>query len=126
MESAMKHQITTEKQAIQLTNIIITSQILLNRLSDYKADYPLKQILKQNANRLLENLQRIEREYYDELDTVASEQMDVCYNVTDTFVQKIAGVDLADMENVMMIIDAYRKDPKAIEIITKKIMKVKI
>jgi hypothetical protein len=125
MESIMKHQITTEKQAIQLTNIIITSQILLNRLSDYKADYPLKQILKQNANRLLENLQRIEREYYDELDTVASEQMDVCYNVTDTFVQKIAGVDLADMENVMMIIDAYRKDPKAIEIITKKIMKVK-
>jgi hypothetical protein len=125
MESAMKHKITTEKQAIQLTNIIITSQILLNRLSDYKADYPLKQILKQNANRLLENLQRIEREYYDELDTVASEQMDVCYNVTDTFVQKIAGVDLADMENVMMIIDAYRKDPKAIEIITKKIMKVK-
>jgi hypothetical protein len=124
MESIMKHQITTEKQAIQLTNIIITSQILLNRLSDYKADYPLKQILKQNANRLLENLQRIEREYYDELDTVASEQMDVCYNVTDTFVQKIAGVDLADMENVMMIIDAYRKDPKAIEIITKKIMKV--
>jgi len=122
----MKHKITTEKQAIQLTNIIITSQILLNRLSDYKADYPLKQILKQNANRLLENLQRIEREYYDELDTVASEQMDVCYNVTDTFVQKIAGVDLADMENVMMIIDAYRKDPKAIEIITKKIMKVKI
>jgi hypothetical protein len=125
MESIMKHKITTEKQAIQLTNIIITSQILLNRLSDYKADYPLKQILKQNANRLLENLQRIEREYYDELDTVASEQMDVCYNVTDTFVQKIAGVDLADMENVMMIIDAYRKDPKAIEIITKKIMKVK-
>jgi hypothetical protein len=122
----MKHKITSEKQAIQLTNIIITSQILLNRLSDYKADYPLKQILKQNANRLLENLQRIEREYYDELDTVASEQMDVCYNVTDTFVQKIAGVDLADMENVMMIIDAYRKDPKAIEIITKKIMKVKI
>jgi hypothetical protein len=121
----MKHKITTEKQAIQLTNIIITSQILLNRLSDYKADYPLKQILKQNTNRLLENLQRIEREYYDELDTVASEQMDVCYNVTDTFVQKIAGVDLADMENVMMIIDAYRKDPKAIEIITKKIMKVK-
>jgi hypothetical protein len=120
----MKHKITSEKQAIQLTNIIITSQILLNRLSDYKADYPLKQILKQNANRLLENLQRIEREYYDELDTVASEQMDVCYNVTDTFVQKIAGVDLADMENVMMIIDAYRKDPKAIEIITKKIMKV--
>jgi hypothetical protein len=125
MESIMKHKITTEKQAIQLTNIIITSQILLNRLSDYKADYPLKQILKQNANRLLENLQRIEREYYDELDTVASEQMDVCYNVTDTFVQKIAGVDLADMENVMMIIDAYRKDPKAIEIISKKIMKVK-
>jgi hypothetical protein len=125
MESIMKHKITTEKQAIQLTNIIITSQILLNRLSDYKADYPLKQILKQNANRLLENLQRIEREYYDELDTVASEQMDVCYNVTDTFVQKIAGVDLADMENVMMIIEAYRKDPKAIEIITKKIMKVK-
>jgi hypothetical protein len=125
MESIMKHKITSEKQAIQLTNIIITSQILLNRLSDYKADYPLKQILKQNANRLLENLQRIEREYYDELDTVASEQMDVCYNVTDTFVQKIAGVDLADMENVMMIIDAYRKDPKAIEIITKKIMKVK-
>jgi hypothetical protein len=125
MESILKHKITSEKQAIQLTNIIITSQILLNRLSDYKADYPLKQILKQNANRLLENLQRIEREYYDELDTVASEQMDVCYNVTDTFVQKIAGVDLADMENVMMIIDAYRKDPKAIEIITKKIMKVK-
>jgi hypothetical protein len=125
MESIMKHKITSEKQAIQLTNIIITSQILLNRLSDYKADYPLKQTLKQNANRLLENLQRIEREYYDELDTVASEQMDVCYNVTDTFVQKIAGVDLADMENVMMIIDAYRKDPKEIEIITKKIMKVK-
>ena len=123
MESIMKHKITSEKQAIQLTNIIITSQILLNRLSDYKADYPLKLILKQNTNRLLDNLKRIECEYYDELDTVATDQMDICYNVNDTFVQKIAGVDFADMQNVMMIIDAYRKDPKAIEIITKKIMK---
>lgn len=118
----MKHKITTEKQAIQLTNIIITSQILLNRLSDYKADYPLKMILKQNTNRLLENLKQIEREYYDELDTVASDQMDICYNVSDDFIEKIAGVDLAEFENIMMIIDAYRKDPKAIEIITKKIM----
>jgi hypothetical protein len=104
----MKHKITTEKQAMQLTNIIITSQILLNRLSDYKADYPLKLILKQNTNRLLENLKQIEKEYYDELDTVATNQMDVCYNVTDEFVQKISGVDLADMQNVMMIIDDYR------------------
>lgn len=119
----MKHKITTEKQAMQLTNIIITSQILLNRLSDYKADYPLKLILKQNTNRLLENLKQIEKEYYDELDTVATEQMDVCYNVTDEFVQKISGVDLADMQNVMMIIDAYRKDPSSIEGIIKKILR---
>jgi hypothetical protein len=119
----MKHKITTEKQAMQLTNIIITSQILLNRLSDYKADYPLKLILKQNTNRLLENLKQIEKEYYDELDTVATDQMDVCYNVTDEFVQKISGVDLADMQNVMMIIDAYRKDPSSIEGIIKKILR---
>jgi hypothetical protein len=119
----MKHKITTEKQAMQLTNIIITSQILLNRLSDYKADYPLKLILKQNTNRLLENLKQIEKEYYDELDTVATDQMDICYNVTDEFVQKISGVDLADMQNVMMIIDAYRKDPSSIEGIIKKILR---
>jgi hypothetical protein len=119
----MKHKITTEKQAMQLTNIIITSQILLNRLSDYKADYPLKLILKQNTNRLLENLKQIEKEYYDELDTVATDQMDVCYNVTDEFVQKISGVDLDDMQNVMMIIDAYRKDPSSIEGIIKKILR---
>jgi hypothetical protein len=119
----MKHKITTEKQAMQLTNIIITSQILLNRLSDYKADYPLKLILKQNTNRLLENLKQIEKEYYDELDTVATDQMDICYNVTDEFVQKISGVDLDDMQNVMMIIDAYRKDPSSIEGIIKKILR---
>jgi hypothetical protein len=49
--------------------------------------------------------------------------MDVCYNVTDEFVQKISGVDLDDMQNVMMIIDAYRKDPRSIEGIIKKILR---
>ena len=113
----------TEKQAVQIAHIVINSQILLNRLSDYKADYLIRQELKMNTNRFLETLKKVEKQYFDELDQNAGEQLIPCYNAMDKFHSKIANVTIDEINNICTIIDAYRKYPSSIEGICKKVLK---
>jgi hypothetical protein len=113
----------TEKQAVQIAHIVLNAQVLLNRLSDYKADYLLRHELKMNTNRLLTTLLKVEKQYFDDLDKHAGEQLEPCYNAMDKFHAKLSNVTIDEMENICLIVDAYRKDKSSIEGIVKKILR---
>lgn len=119
----MINRVTTEKQAVQLAHIIITAQILLNRLSDYKSDYKVRQELKLNINRLLDTLTKIEIQCYDDIYGVSNEQVSKCYDVKDKFIARMSRVDFSQMDDIILITDAYEKDPRSIEGIIKKILR---
>jgi len=107
----------------KITFITIASEVLLNRLFDAKSDGLFKQKLRQKASTFIDELKTIELGIYDNLDKAKSEQLSQVYDIYDGFINKISGVEIYDMENIMYIIEAYNKDPKSINGIVNKVLK---
>jgi hypothetical protein len=106
----------------KITHITINCQVLLNRLSDELANKVFKQTLKQKAKTFLDELIKVEKIYNDFFD--AKEESTVAvYDVYDNFMKEMAQVPIYDMESIAYVLQAYRKDPKSIQGITKKILK---
>lgn len=107
----------------KITHAIITNQIALNHNEDLKHTKFYKQALKQKLNLLLPELIKCEPEYdafFDKLEDSTSE----VYNEYDSYIKAVASVPIWDCRNIRLIIEAYNADPKALEGIIKKILKV--
>lgn len=107
----------------KITHIIINSQILNNRLTDAIGEKVFKQNLKLKCNHFLIELIKVEKEWYDKFfDAKEQSTIDV-YNVYENFINEVSKIPIWEMENISKILEAYKKDPKSIEGITKKVLK---
>jgi len=106
----------------KITHAIIANQLALNHNEDLKHTKFFKQSLKQKLNQLLPELIKCEPEYDAFFNKIEGSTTEV-YAEYDLFIQAIASVPIWDSRNVRLIIEAYNKDPKALEGIINKILK---
>jgi hypothetical protein len=111
------------KDTDKITHIIINCQMLNNRLFDAFSNRFFKQNLKAKCNTFLQELIKIEKNYYDKFfDAKEQSTIDV-YNVYENFINQVSNIPIWEMENITSILKAYEKDPKSIEGITNKILR---
>lgn len=113
------------KQELQntVTHVTINSQVLLNRLSDLNAERLFSKSLKLRAKQFLSELIKVESKWFDKFDDKEENSTDYVYNVYDEFIEDVSSVPIYEMKNISIIIEAYRKDPKSIEGICRKILR---
>jgi hypothetical protein len=109
---------TTDK----ITHAIIINQIALNHNEAIKHTPYYKKQLKQKLNLLMPELIKAESDYDEFFDKIDDSTTHV-YNVYEKYTKAISSVPIWDAENITLIIEAYKKDPKSIEGIVKKILK---
>ena len=107
----------------KITHAIIINQIALNHNEAIKHTPYYKKELKQELNLLIPELLKAEKDYDEFFDKIEDSTSEV-YQVYDEFIKAVASVPIFDCQNVKLIIDAYKKDPKSIEGICKKILRV--
>jgi len=107
----------------KITHAIITNQIALNHNEDLKHTKFYKRELKQKLNLLMPELIKCEPEYDAFFNKLEDSTIEV-YQEYDAFIKAVASVPIWDSRNVRLIIEAYNANPKAVEGIIKKILKV--
>jgi hypothetical protein len=105
-----------------ITQSIIVNQIALNQNEKLKHTTFFKKELRQKLNLLIPVLVKCEPEYDEFFNKVEDSTIDV-YKVYENFLKSVSSVPIWDCENITLIIEAYKKDPKSIEGICKKILK---
>jgi hypothetical protein len=106
----------------RVTHSIIANQIALNHNEALKHTPYYKQELKRGINLLLPHLIKAEEDYdhfFKELENNTTE----IYDIYEEYLQAVASVPVHLCKDITLIIEAYNKDPKAIEGIVKKILK---
>jgi hypothetical protein len=106
----------------KITHAIIINQIALNNNEALKFTPFYKQGLKNKLNQLMPELYNCEPEYDEFFNSLEDSTSDV-YDVYEKYTKEIASVPIWDCENITLIIEAYKKDPKSIEGICKKILR---
>jgi hypothetical protein len=105
----------------KVTHSIIACQIALNHLSDLKHTNVYRHGVKRGINLLLPELIKAESDYDKFFNTKEDETVNV-YEVYDQYIKAVASVPIWDCENIALIIEAYKKDPKAIEEAVQKVL----
>lgn len=105
----------------KITQSIIANQIALNLNEGIKHTNYYKQKLKQYLNLLLPELIKSEKDYDLFFDSEEETSVSV-YNVYEEYIKAIASVPVYDCQNITLIIEAYKKDPKKIEQTVTKIL----
>lgn len=106
----------------KITHSILANQIALNNNEAIKHTAFYKKPLKTPLNNVLIRLYECEHEY-DEFFSKESESVSHCYDVYDNYIKSVASVPIWECRNITDIIEAYKKDPKSIEGIVKKILR---
>jgi hypothetical protein len=115
---------TNDQRAIRIAHIGVVSQVMLNLLHDAKADGLFARQLKARTNLFVSELLHTEKQTFDDwLNSEAESQAEVIYDVYNDFLKIVAKVEIQDMVNVGRLIEAYKKDPKSINGLCKKILK---
>lgn len=105
-----------------ITHSIIANQLALNHNESLKHTSIYKQALKNKLNNLLSELVKYEKDYDEFFNKVEGSTCEV-YNIYDNYIKAIASIPIYDAQNIITIINAYKKDAKSIEGICKKILK---
>jgi hypothetical protein len=109
---------TTDK----VNHAIIINQIALNNNEAIKHTQYYKRSLKAKLNTLLQELYSCEKDYDAFFNSEENSTCDV-YDVYERYTKAISSIPIYECENIILIIEAYKKDPKSIEGICKKILK---
>jgi len=107
----------------KITTSVMSTQITLVQLESIKYTGYYNKELKQKLNLVLPLLIKAEQEHYDNFFEKESDSTDHVYQVFETFIKRISNVPIYDMENICYMIDAYDKDSKSMNGITKKILR---
>lgn len=107
----------------KIAHAIIVNEIAKNINHELKFTKQYKGLLKNRLNLLLLELRKCEPEYDLFFNTIEETTVEV-YNEYDLFIKAVASVPIWDSRNVRLIIEAYNKDPKALEGIVNKILKL--
>jgi hypothetical protein len=111
-------------QQEQLSHIKILAQIQLNYLTDFKAENKsfFTGSFKNFCNNFINHLIQIENKYFDKAIDKEEKSVTEIYKIMDAFLKDVSKVPVWEMQNISTIINAYKKDPKSIEGICKKIL----
>lgn len=101
----------------------IANQIALNINEALRRTPYYKHNFKRMLNMFLQELVKCEPEY-DAFFNKLEDSTVQTYDVYDAYIKTVASVPIWDCLNITLIIEAYNKDPKSIEGICKKILKV--
>lgn len=115
----MQRELTTIDK---ITHSIIINQIALNNNESIKHTPFYKKDLKNRLNMLLTELYKHETEY-DKFFEKESESTGHVYDAYENYIKTVSSVPIWECENISLIIEAYKKDPKSIEGICKKILR---
>ncbi|MBC7845586.1 MAG: hypothetical protein H7Y10_03745 [Flavobacterium sp.] len=111
----------------KLTHIKVISQILLNYLSDFKAENKTKSFFtgafKNFVNNFIGKLAEVEAKHFDRAITKEEVATNVIYNISDEYYKMAASVHIKDMQNYITMHNAYQKDKSSIEGICRKVLK---
>lgn len=107
----------------KITHLVINAQVLNNRLSDALIQGIFKQSLKNKAKLFLDELLKVEAEYYDKFFNDIEDSTIQVYDVYEKFFNTISNVPIYEMENISTMLEAYKKDKKSIEGICRKILR---
>ena len=110
-------------QTDKITHAIVVNEIAKNANMWLRNTPYFKGILKNRLNQLLPELYKAQKDYDDFFNAV-EESAEVVYQVYEDFTKAISSVPIWDCENITKIIEAYKKDPKSIQGIVNKILKV--
>ena len=106
----------------KVTHSIIACQIAMNHLTELKHTNVYRHGVKRGINLLLPELIKAEADYDKFFNTKENETVNV-YEVYERYMKAVASVPIWDCENIALIIEAYKKDPKAIEGIVQKVLR---
>jgi hypothetical protein len=106
----------------KITHAIVINQIALNNNEELKHTNFYKQGFKMRLNAFLDVLLKCEPDY-DNFFNVKENETSEVYDVYERYTKAISSVPIWDCENITIIIEAYKKDPKSIQGICNKILK---
>lgn len=111
-----------QQNKLKIAQSIVANQVAMNYLHEIRFTPYAKHKLKNLLNQVNNELQKWERIEYDKLDNEIEENNYVYYSVSEA-VKEIAGIDILQMPDIINILRAYKKDPKSMIGIAKKILK---
>lgn len=107
----------------KLIKVFFLSQILANELHELQIKHAGVGRLKSKLKNLNSELIRLSEQHFDKLDSQAEQETNVIYDVTDDFIKLVSNVPVEHYTELQAIYKAYKKDPKSIIGIVKKIIK---
>lgn len=107
----------------KISQSIIANQIAYDFNHEIKFTQYYKQDLKQKLNQLQPVLAKAELEEYDKFFNTAERASSDTYKAMMEMVQEITSLGLFEFNNIRDIIQAYKKDPKSVYDIAKKVNK---
>ena len=110
------------KKVKQVTESILITQLCLFMNEQIKGTNYYVKSLKNRGNLFLKELIKVEY-IYDEMYNDKEESCTEVTNIVQDLVIKIGELGFENYGQLSLMIDAYKKDPKSIEGITRKILK---
>lgn len=107
----------------KITQSIIANQVALDFNEQIKHTNYYKRSLKNKLNLLLKELIPLEKKEFDLFYENAEQACSDCHEAQRNMITELSSLEFYHFDNVRQIIIAYKKDPKSIEGIVKKINK---
>ena len=112
-------EITTHK----IITGVLAMQISSNILTDLQSAKVFKNSLKMHINNTINALKEVEIEHYDNFFKAKENETSGVYEVYENFIKVISQIAIYDTENILLMYEAYKKDPKSMQGITNKILR---
>lgn len=111
------------EQIDAIVHVTLVSNVLNFYLCEGVAKDLFRQKLKQKVKTLSDELIEFEKQFYDVFFDKKEDTTAEIWEKIDQFYKVVSKVKIQDMENFKYILQAYQKDPKAINGIVNKILK---
>ena len=105
----------------KIVHTLISGELFKFYISELKANGIVTQKSKMIANQFLQEFKKSEK-VVDAMFDVAEPNAVSVSDVIENYVNVIA-INIWDMDNIRLIIEAYNKDPKSINGVVKKVLK---
>lgn len=105
----------------KLVHSVIATAVNLHYNEQLKFTPYYNKETKNKGNLFLNHLKKKEK-FFDMFQEEQDQSSTDVYNVFYDFIQAICTVEIPDMQNISLMVEAYKKNPKAIEGIVNKIL----
>lgn len=117
---------TTEKEQQILAKIaqsIISTGVTLEFLEEIRYTPAYCKDLKRKGNLFLKELEKEQKKHFDKILYASEKDTDAIFNIQYDLIKLLAKMDLYTFDEIGQVIEAYSKEPKAIQGIVNQINK---